>query len=275
MAATLTRWPSPPCSRVELSGAGGCHMSGRLHGKVAVVTGAGQGIGRATALAFLNEGARVIATDLSPAGLTNLSSQRCIPSQLDVTDPDAIERLALQVGPVDILFNAAGVVHVGDVLTCSEAQWDQTFAVNVKSQFLTIKSFLPKMLERGGGSIVNVASVVGGVKTAVNRFAYAASKAAVVGMSKAVAADYVTRGVRCNAICPGTVASPSLNERISEQAQSSGQTIEQVRAAFVARQPMRRLGTPEEIALLAVYLASDESRFVTGTSQIIDGGWSA
>ena len=250
-------------------------MNQRLQGKTAFVTAAGQGIGRAVAEAFAREGAQVIATDLntglldSLAGTANLRVQK-----LDAMDPAAITAAAQQHGNVNVLFNGAGYVHAGSVLDCSEADWDFAFNLNVRSQFRLIKAFLPGMLKAGGGSIINVASVAGSIKGAPNRFVYGTTKAAVIGLTKAVAADFITKGVRCNAICPGTVESPSLRDRISAQAQASGQTVEQVEALFISRQPMGRLGRVSEIAALAVYLASDESAFTTGTAQVIDGGWS-
>ena len=250
-------------------------MTQRLAGKTAFVTAAGQGIGRATAEAFAREGARVIATDLNEsllaglAGVANVSVHK-----LDVLDPAAIQAAAAAAGPVDVLFNGAGFVHAGSVLDCTEEEWSFAFDLNVRSQFRSIKAFLPGMLARGKGSIINVASVAGSIKGAPNRFVYGSTKAAVIGLTKAVAADFITKGVRCNAICPGTVESPSLRDRIAAQAKASGQTLEQVEAAFVARQPMGRIGRVEEIAALAVYLASDESSFTTGTAQVIDGGWS-
>jgi 2-keto-3-deoxy-L-fuconate dehydrogenase len=250
-------------------------MSQRLAGKTAFITAAGQGIGRATALAFAREGARVIASDVQPGALQALAEETgCTTTLLDVTDAAAIRAAAASFGPVDVLFNAAGHVHAGTVLDCSEADWEFAFNLNVRSQFRTIQAFLPGMLERGGGSIINVASVAGSLKGAPNRFVYGATKAAIIGLTKAVAADFVARGVRCNAICPGTVESPSLRQRIAAQAAASGQTLAQVEAAFVARQPLGRLGRVEEIAALAVYLAGDESAFTTGTAQVIDGGWS-
>lgn len=249
--------------------------SQRLAGKTALVTAAAQGIGRATALAFAREGARVIATDINRSALDTLQQEcACEVALLDVLDASSIRAMAQQHPEVSVLFNGAGFVHAGSVLDCTEAEWDFAFNLNVRSQFRTMQAFLPKMLERGQGSIINVASVAGSIKGAPNRFVYGATKAAIIGMTKAVAADYITRGVRCNAICPGTVESPSLRERIAAQAQASGQTLEQVEQAFIARQPMGRLGRVEEIAALAVYLASDESGFTTGTAQIIDGGWS-
>jgi len=250
-------------------------MSQRLAGKTALVTAAGQGIGRATALAFVREGASVIATDVNAQTLASLQQEcGCVVDVLDVTKPEAIQAFHAKHGEIDVLFNGAGFVHAGTVLDCTEAEWDFAFNLNVRSQFHMIRTFLPGMLKKGNGSIINVASVAGSIKGAPNRFVYGTTKAALIGLTKAVAADYITSGVRCNAICPGTVESPSLRDRISAQAQASGQTIAQVQAAFVARQPMGRVGRVEEIAALAVYLASDESSFTTGTSQIIDGGWS-
>ena len=247
-------------------------MGQRLSGKTAFVTAAGQGIGRAIAEAFVREGARVIASDLNEALLATL--QGCTVQRLDVLDAEAIRAAAARHGPVDVLVNAAGFVHAGTVLDCTEADWTFAFDLNVRSQFRTIQAFLPGMLSRGAGSIVNVASVAGSIKGAPNRFVYGATKAAVIGMTKSIAADFITRGVRCNAICPGTVESPSLRDRMAALAQSTNQTLEQAEAWFVARQPMGRVGTTAEIAALAVYLASDESGFTTGTAQVIDGGWS-
>ena len=249
--------------------------TGRLAGKTAFITAAGQGIGRAVAEAFVREGAQVVASDLNETLLAALKADTgCTTLRLDVTDAAAITAAAAAHGPVSTLFNGAGYVHAGSVLDCSEADWDFAFQLNVRSQFRTIKAFLPAMLKAGGGSIINVASVAGSIKGAPNRFVYGATKAAVIGLTKAVAADFVAQGIRCNAICPGTVESPSLRDRIAAQAAASGQTLAQVEAAFVARQPIGRLGRVSEIAALAVYLASDESAFTTGTSQIIDGGWS-
>ena len=247
-------------------------MAGRLLGKTALVTAAGQGIGRATAEAFLAEGARGVAPDLDPAKRAGLdgADRRA----LDVRSTETVEALARALGPVDILFNGAGFVHHGSVLECSEADWDFSFDLNVKSMHRTIRAFLPGMLERGAGSIVNVASGASSVRGIPNRYAYGATKAAVVGLSKAVAADFIKRGIRCNAICPGTIESPSLDERIDALAASTGQTREAVRQAFVDRQPMGRLGTAHEVAMLAVYLASDESRYTTGTIHLVDGGFS-
>ena len=250
-------------------------MTARLKGKSAFVTAAGQGIGRAVAEAFVREGARVIATDINSELLASLKAETgCETQRLDVTDAAAITAAAAAAGPVQVLFNGAGFVHAGTVLDCSEADWDFAFQLNVRSQFRTIKAFVPGMLALGGGSIINVASVAGSIKGAPNRFVYGTTKAAIIGLTKAVAADFVARGIRCNAICPGTVESPSLRDRITAQAGATGQSLAQVEAAFVARQPIGRLGRVEEIAALAVYLASDESSFTTGTAQIIDGGWS-
>ncbi len=249
--------------------------SERLDTKTAFVTAAAQGIGRATAIAFLQAGAKVIATDINEAGLLSLRADYgCDIMPLDATDSEAVKRAAYQHANVNVLFNAAGFVHAGNVLECSEADWEFAFDLNVRSQWNTIRAFLPNMLSRGQGSIINIASVAGSIKAVPNRFVYSTTKAAVIGLTKSVAADFVTRGIRCNAICPGTVESPSLAQRISAQAAVSGQTSEAVKAAFVARQPMGRLGTAQEIAAMAVYLASDESAFTTGTAQVIDGGMS-
>lgn len=250
-------------------------MAGRLAGKTAFLTAAAQGIGRATALAFAREGARVIATDIDEAGLASLAREcGCTTRRLDVLDAMAIEAAAREAGAVQVLFNAAGVVHAGSVLEASEADWELAFDLNARAMARTIRAFLPGMLAAGGGSIVNVASVASSVKGVPNRFVYAASKAAVIGLTKAVAADFVTRGIRCNAICPGTVESPSLAARITAQARASGKSEADVRAAFVARQPMGRLGSADEIAALAVHLASDEAAFTTGSVMIADGGMS-
>lgn len=250
-------------------------MTQRLAGKTAFLTAAGQGIGRATAVAFAAEGARVIATDINPEALASLQQQiGCTTRVLDVTRSDAVQAAAAELGPVDVLFNGAGFVHAGTLLDCTDEEWDFAFDLNVRSQWRTIRAFLPGMLAQRRGSIINVSSVAGSIKGAPRRFVYGTTKAAVVGLTKSVAADFVGQGIRCNAICPGTVMSPSLQERIQAQAQASGQSLAQVEAGFVERQPMGRLGRAEEIAALAVYLASDESSFTTGTAQIIDGGWS-
>ena len=249
-------------------------MSARLAGKKAFVTAAGQGIGRAVAEAFAREGATVVATDLKTELLAGLSGPGFIVEQLDALDAAAIAEAGRRHGDVDILFNGAGYVHHGTVLDCTEEQWDFAFDLNVRSMYRTTKAFLPGMLARGNGSIVNVASGASSVKAAANRFVYAATKAAVIGLTKSVALDFITKGVRCNAICPGTIESPSLRERMQALSASTGQTLQQVEAMFVARQPMGRLGTTDEVAALAVYLASDESRFTTGTTSMVDGGWS-
>ena len=236
----------------------------RLKGKTALVTAAGAGIGAAIAAAFAAEGAKVIATDLNPTGSLR---------KLDVRSTEAVEALAAEIGAVDVLVNAAGFVHHGSVLETSEADWDFSFDLNVKSMHRTIRAFLPGMLAKGGGSIVNIASVASSVKGVPLRYVYGASKAAVIGLTKSVAADFIKQGVRCNAICPGTVESPSLGQRIKDNAARAGQSEEAARKAFVDRQPMGRLGAPEEIAALALYLASDESGFTTGQAHVIDGGF--
>ena len=248
-------------------------MNGRLSGKVALVTAAAQGIGRATAEAFSKEGAQVIAADINDATLAQLTGVQ--PLKLDVTQPEAIQECAASIGSIDVLFNCAGFVHAGSILECTEADWDFGFALNVRSMFRMIKAFLPGMIAKGGGSIINMSSVAGPVKGVPNRFVYSATKAAVVGLTKSVAVDFIRQKIRCNAICPGTVESPSLAQRIAAQAQAQGKTEAEVHEAFIARQPMGRLGRPEEIAALAVYLASDESAFTTGQIHNIDGGWAA
>ena len=244
----------------------------RLAGKTAFVTAGGQGIGRATALAFAAEGAQVIATDLDGGKVAEIAGPAIRTFALDATNGAAIAAAAQEAGPVDILFNCAGVVHQGSILDATEAEWDFAFALNVRSMFYTIRAFLPAMLERGSGSIVNISSGASSIKGAPNRFIYGTTKAAVIGLTKSVAADTVARGVRCNAICPGTIQTPSLNDRIAANAAAAG-SLEAARAAFIARQAMGRLGSAEEIAALAVYLAADESQFVTGQAMVIDGGW--
>lgn len=240
----------------------------RLQGKTAFCTASGAGIGLATARAFAAEGARVIATDLSHTAVDALKAEGIEAFRLDVTDGAAISSIAAQVGAVDILFNCAGYVHAGTILDCDEDAFDFSVELNVKSLYRMTRAFLPAMLENGGGSIVNIASVASSIIAAPNRFVYGATKAAVIGITKSVAADYVTRGIRCNAICPATVESPSLEARMRAQGD-----YETARAAFIARQPMGRIGKPEEIAALAVYLGSDESAFMSGQAISIDGGW--
>ena len=238
---------------------------GRLSGKTAFITAAGQGMGRAAAEAFIAEGATVIATDVKLEYLAGQEGAIC--RQLDATDPAAIAALAAEFPDVDVLYNCAGYVHAGTVLTTDTAAWNFSFAINVTAMFHTIQAFLPKMLERKNGSIINMASVAA-FKGVGNRLAYGASKAAVVGLTKSVAADFVAQGIRCNAICPGTIETPSLQQRMRDTGD-----YEKGRAAFLARQPQGRFGKPEELAAFAVYLASDESAFTTGQAHIIDGGW--
>lgn len=243
-----------------------------LTGKRVLITAAGQGIGFTTARLFAAAGAEVIASDINLEGLQGSAGIRAL--TLNVTDPAAIAAAAEAIGPIDVLFNCAGVVHSGSILDCSEDQWAFALDLNVTAMFRMIRAFLPGMLARGKGSIINMSSVASSVKGVPNRFAYGASKAAVIGLTRSVAADYVTQGIRCNAICPGTVESPSLRQRIAEQAREQGRSEQEVYQAFVARQPIGRIGTTEEIAQLALYLASDASSYTTGTVQIIDGGWS-
>ncbi len=239
----------------------------RLEGKVALITAAAQGIGRASAELFAAEGARVIATDINLEGLQEL--QGCEIYALDVLRSDEIRKLAEKIGAVDILFNCAGFVHSGTILDCDEKDWNFSFDLNVSSMYRMIRTFLPGMVSKGGGSIINMSSVASSIKGAPNRFAYGMTKAAVIGLTKAVAADFVTQGIRCNAICPGTVQTPSLEQRLH----ATGD-YETAYKNFVARQPMGRLGTAREMAELALYLASDASAFTTGTINVIDGGWS-
>lgn len=256
----------------------------RLQGKHALVTAAGQGIGRATALAFVREGATVHAADINAAALLSLHAEAeaetggvMLPMTLDVTNRDAIAAVATHHADaddgLDVLFNGAGFVHGGSVLDAGADDWDAAWRINVLAMAGLIQALLPGMLARGGGSIINMSSVASSIKGVPNRCVYSTTKAAVIGLTKSVAADFVGQGIRCNAICPGTVESPSLLQRIAEQARQQQSTTEHVHAGFVARQPMGRLGRPEEIAALAVYLASDESAFTTGTVQVIDGGW--
>jgi 2-keto-3-deoxy-L-fuconate dehydrogenase len=247
-------------------------MAGRLKGKVAVVTAAGQGIGRAIAEAFVREGAQVFATDVDVAKLEGIA--RAKRRKLNVLSTRAVEAFAAKTGPIDVLVNCAGFVHHGTILECDDKAWDFSFDLNVRSMHRMIKAYLPGMLAKGKGAIVNIASGASSVRGIPNRYVYGTTKAAVIGLTKAVAADFIQKGVRCNAIAPGTVQSPSLDERISALAASTGKSVEEARAAFVARQPMGRLGSAEEIAAAALYLASDESAFSTGTIVIVDGGFS-
>jgi 2-keto-3-deoxy-L-fuconate dehydrogenase len=245
-------------------------MGSRLAAKVALITAAGQGIGRASALRFAAEGATVWATDINPTTLETLRAA-CPALKtrvLDVRDTEEVNALVAEIGTIDVLFNCAGYVHQGDIFACSEQDWDLSFDLNVKSMYRTCRAVLPGMIAAGKGSIVNMSSAASSLKGAPNRFVYGTTKAAVLGMTKAIAADVVAKGIRCNAICPGTIDTPSLADRIAAQGDA-----EAARAAFLARQAMGRLGTPEEIANLALYLASDESSFTTGQAFLIDGGW--
>jgi 2-keto-3-deoxy-L-fuconate dehydrogenase len=245
-------------------------MAGRLAGKIAFITAAAAGIGRATALAYAREGARVIATDVNEAGLGALKQElpEIETARVDVLDPGQCAAIATQWPDINVLVNVAGFVHHGTILECSPDDWGRSFDINVNSMYRTIRSVLPGMVDRGGGTIVNVSSIASSIKGIPNRCVYGATKAAVIGLTKSVAADFVGKGIRCNAICPGTVDSPSLAGRMA----ASGD-LEAARRAFMARQPMQRLGRPEEVAALAVYLGSDEASFTTGTTSIIDGGW--
>jgi 2-keto-3-deoxy-L-fuconate dehydrogenase len=249
-------------------------MSNRLQNKIALVTAAGQGIGRAIAEAFIAEGASVIATDLADDKLKDLKAKKR--QKLDVRAQDNIEALAKTVasefGALDILVNCAGYVANGSILDCTDKDWDFSFDLNVKSMHRMIKAFLPAMLEKKTGSIVNISSAVSSIRGVPNRYAYGATKAAVIGLTKAVAADFIKQGIRCNAICPGTIESPSLEERIATASKETGKSIEAVRQDFISRQPMGRLGTAREVAALALFLASDEASYITGQPHLVDGG---
>jgi 2-keto-3-deoxy-L-fuconate dehydrogenase len=248
-------------------------MSNRLQDKVALITAAGQGIGRAIAEKFAAEGAKLIATDLDANKLAGLRGKL---RKLDVRSDEDIATFGREVsrefGALDVLVNCAGYVHQGSVLDCSDKDWDFSFDLNVKSMHRMIKTFLPGMLEKKSGSIVNIASVVSSIRGVPNRYAYGATKAAVIGLTKAVAADFIKQGIRCNAVCPGTIESPSLGERITAVSQETGRALDTVRQDFVARQPMGRLGTPDEVAWLALFLASDEASYITGQAHLVDGG---
>jgi 2-dehydro-3-deoxy-L-fuconate 4-dehydrogenase len=240
----------------------------RLKNKICLVTAAGQGIGRATAIAMAREGGKVLATDIDAAKLEGLDAEGISTAQLDVLDPAAITALRDGQGPLDVLFNCAGFVEHGTILDTDDAKFGFSIDLNVMAMYRMMRAFLPGMIESGGGSIVNIASVASSVIAAANRFTYGATKAAVIGMTKSVAADFVTKGIRCNCICPGTIESPSLDDRLKAQG-----NYDEMHAIFAARQPMGRMGRPEEVAALAVYLASDESSFTTGVAHVIDGGW--
>ncbi len=242
---------------------------GRLQGKTILVTAAGQGIGRASALAMVREGARVIASDVNASLLPDLAAAGCETRVLDVRDPAQIEACFAAIGTPDVLFNCAGFVANGTILDCDEATWDFSLDLNVKSMFRMCKAALPGMVARGHGNIINMASAVGSIIAAPNRFVYGVTKAGVIGLTKAIAADFVAKGIRCNAVCPGTVETPSLNDRM----RASGD-YETARKSFLARQPMGRMATAEEIAALVVFLASDESSYCTGSAHMVDGGWS-
>ena len=252
-------------------------MSNRLAGKTAFVTAAGQGIGRATALAFVQQGARVIATDVNAAALESLHKEcGCTVDVLDVTQAEAVQAAAAKHGPVDVLFNGAGFVHAGSVLDCTEEEWEFAFSLNVRSQFRMIKAFLPGMLKKGNGSIINMASVAGSIKGAPSRFVYGATKAAVIGLTKSVAADFITQGVRCNAICPGWVLTPLVQKQIDDRARAQGIPVEQAAAALLGdKQPSMQFTTPDQLGALAVFLCSDAAINVRGAAWNMDGGWVA
>lgn len=241
---------------------------GRLTGKTALVTAAGQGIGLASALAMHREGAEVIAADINATALEALAAQGIQTRLLNVRNKAAVEEAAAEIGGLDVLFNCAGFVAAGTILDCDEDQWAFSMDLNMTAMFRMCKAFLPAMIARGGGSIINMASVAGSVIAAPNRFVYGATKAGVIGLTKSIAADFITKGIRANAICPGTVESPSLDQRLRDTGDH-----EAARKAFIARQPIGRIGKPEEIAALVVYLASDESSYTTGVAHVIDGGW--
>jgi len=249
-------------------------MAGRLDGKVALITAAGQGIGRAIAEAFTREGAKVIATDVDATKLEGLRATKRLP--LDVRSTQAVEELAKDVerefGGLDVLVNCAGYVHQGNVFDCSESDWDFSFDLNVKSMHRTIRAFLPAMLKKKKGSILNMSSAVSSIRGVHSRYAYGATKAAVIGLTKAVAADFIKQGIRANAICPGTIETPSLGGRISDLSKQSGASTDKVKQDFIDRQPMGRLGTAEEVAALALFLASDEASYITGQAHLVDGG---
>ena len=246
-------------------------MAGKLEGRVALVTSAGQGIGRASAIALAREGAKVFATDIREDLFKDITKEHpgITGFGLNVLEQSAVDAALKRTGPIDILFNCSGFVHNGTVLECEEKDWDFSFDLNVKAHYRMIKAYLPGMLAKGKGNIINMASVASSIKGAPNRFVYGASKAAVIGLTKALAADFVTKGIRCNAICPGTVETPSLYDRMRAQGD-----FEKAKAAFIARQPMGRLAQPEEIAEMVIYLASDDTAFMTGQALVIDGGWS-